>query len=170
MKPKIWFTADTHFGHRRVIELCRRPFADTVEMRETMIANWNDRVAPDDEVWHLGDFAYRASDDEIEQTFARLNGQKHLVIGNHDHTTTKLMPWITRHQLTEISVDGQAVVLCHYPMLEWRSFHRGGLHLFGHVHGSNPGVGRSCDVGVDVWDYRPVSLPEIVARIDRRTA
>lgn len=167
---KTFFTADHHFGHRRILELCKRPFSDTVEMREEMIRRWNECVGPDDEVWHLGDFAYRASDDEIAAVFARLNGHKHLVVGNHDSTATRLLPWVTQSPLTEISIDGQSVVLCHYPLLEWRRYHRGGLHLFGHVHGNNPGVGRSCDVGVDCWDYQPVSLPEIMKRIDRRTA
>jgi calcineurin-like phosphoesterase family protein len=81
MKP--FFTSDTHFGHSRVIELCKRPFDDTTAMDEAMIRAWNDRVAPDDIVWHVGDFDM-GRDDKIEATFHRLNGVKHLVLGNHD--------------------------------------------------------------------------------------
>ena len=164
-KPRTFFTADTHFGHRRIIELCKRPFADVIQMREEIIRRWNERVGPDDVVWHLGDFAYRATDEEIESVFHRLNGTKHLVMGNHDGTATKMLPWASKTHLTEISVNSHPVVLCHYPLLEWRGFHRGTVHLFGHVHGRNPGVGRSCDVGVDCWDFRPVEFEEITSRL-----
>ena len=164
-----WFTADTHFGHRRILELCNRPFSDVTEMREQLIRRWNERVSPGDTVWHLGDFAYRAEPHEIAATFSRLNGKKNLVIGNHDSDFTRILAWESIGHLAEIRIDSVAVVMCHYPIAEWRGFHRGAIHVFGHVHGSNSGVGRSCDVGVDVWDFRPVSLPEIVARIETRT-
>jgi calcineurin-like phosphoesterase family protein len=55
----VYFTADQHFGHAGIIGLCKRPFRSVEEMDEAMIANWNAVVGPDDEVWHLGDFAYR---------------------------------------------------------------------------------------------------------------
>lgn len=70
-----WFTADTHFGHARVIDLNGRPFADANTMDEAMIAAWNARVQPDDTVWHLGDFAL-GRDEKIVATFRRLAGIK----------------------------------------------------------------------------------------------
>ena len=55
------------------------------------------------------------------------------------------------------------IVLCHYPMLSWNRRVHGSFHLYGHVHGRNPGVGRSHDVGIDnppnMW--RPINLYEV---------
>lgn len=162
----VWFTADTHFGHAGVIRMNDRPFEGVVEMREVLIANWNAAVRPDDEVWHLGDFAYRSEPGEAGHIFERLNGRKNLIAGNHDSLAiTTGMDWKSVSDIRQIAVDGHRVVLCHYPLLEWPAYFRQAIHLFGHVHGRRAGVGRSCDVGIDVWGYRPVALPEILARI-----
>ncbi len=55
----IFFTADTHFNHAGALALYRRPFASVREMNAAMIQRWNATVGPDDEVWHLGDFALK---------------------------------------------------------------------------------------------------------------
>ena len=55
----LFFTSDHHFGHGSARGLFRRPFATTAAMDAAMIARWNEVVGPDDEVWHLGDFAVR---------------------------------------------------------------------------------------------------------------
>ena len=55
----IFFTSDTHFGHGGALGLYRRPFASVAAMNEAIIERWNEIVGPDDEVWHLGDFAIR---------------------------------------------------------------------------------------------------------------
>lgn len=78
-----FFTSDTHFGHKRIIELCNRPYADVEDMNENLIKNWNDTVAPDDEVFHLGDVALGPWS-EWDGLLSRLNGHITLVIGNHD--------------------------------------------------------------------------------------
>jgi len=165
----IYFTADHHFGHAGAIRQNGRPFVNVAQMNESMIQRWNEVVRPGDTVHHLGDFAWRAGEVQVLDIFSRLNGQKHLVTGNHDHCSPQMhCDWETVSQITEVKVDGERVVLCHYPMLEWRGLHRGAVHLFGHVHGNNPGIGRSCDVGVDEWGFRPVALPEILERIEAR--
>ncbi len=55
----LYFTSDTHFGHKNIIQTCNRPFASVDEMDEAMVARWNQRVGPDDTVFHLGDFCFR---------------------------------------------------------------------------------------------------------------
>ncbi|MCE4224046.1 metallophosphoesterase [Methylobacterium sp. C25] len=161
----VFFTADTHFGHEGILapRMARpRPFAGIEAHDEAIVARWNDVVRPEDEVWHLGDFAFSCSFEHASATFARLNGTKHLVVGNHEKLGRRL-PWASQHEgIHQIAVDGHRLVLCHYAMRAWPGIWRGALHLYGHTHGSLSGTRRSCDVGVDVWDYRPVTLPEIL--------
>ena len=57
---------------------------------------------------------------------------------------------------------GQGVWLSHYAHRVWDGMWRGDIHAFGHSHGSLPGTARSCDVGVDAWEYRPVRLSEVM--------
>lgn len=163
---KTWFTADTHLHHGNIIKHCSRPFADADEMDEALIANWNARVGPRDHVWHLGDFAF-CGGGRAAAYLERLNGIKHLVWGNHDSKQVRRLPhWESSEPYTEISVDGLRIVLFHYALRVWNKSHHGSLHLYGHSHGNLPGTRQSCDVGVDCWDYRPVSLEEILARLE----
>jgi len=55
-------------------------------------------------------------------------------------------------------------VLCHYAFRTWRNMGRGWLNLHGHSHGRLAPLTRQVDVGVDVWDFQPVTLAEILAR------
>lgn len=161
----IWFTSDTHFGHTNIIKHCARPFSTAEEMDVDLIARWNAVVRPDDEVWHLGDFAYRNAK-AVASYLSRLNGRIHLIHGNHDSAATKaLAAWASSQPFAEIKLDGTRISLMHYAMRVWPASHHGALHFFGHSHGSLPGDRQSCDVGVDAWDFRPVSLDEIRERL-----
>jgi calcineurin-like phosphoesterase family protein len=164
---KTHFTADNHFGHANIIALSARPFATVEEMDERMIHNWNAVVEPGDNVWHVGDFAYRCDPKRQRAIFSRLNGSKHLVPGNHDDKDTLSLAWASIGQIREITVDGQRLVLCHYGLRTWPGSRRGALHLYGHSHGTLPGNSQCLDVGVDCWDFRPVTLPEIRAVLER---
>jgi calcineurin-like phosphoesterase family protein len=61
-------------------------------------------------------------------------------------------------------VDGRPLVLCHYPFRTWNNMGRGAVDLHGHSHGRLTPMPRQYDVGVDVWDFRPVTLATILAR------
>ena len=162
-----WFTADTHFGHVRIIELSRRPFDDVRAMDEALVQNWNERVAPDDTIWHVGDFAFGRDDARIDALFGRLNGTKHLVIGNHDVDNEAILtlPLASVSDIASTLVDTQHVTMCHYPMRTWPKARKGAMHLHGHMHGKLKGTDRSLDVGVDAWRFRPVCLAEIRRRL-----
>lgn len=162
---KTYFTADHHFGHRGVIGMCQRPFADVAEMDEALVHAWNSRVGHRDEVWHLGDFAMGASPERCQALFNRLNGRKWLVRGNHDKAQVTELQWQGVFDLARITVEGQRLVLCHYAMRSWPQVWRGSLHLYGHTHGTLPPTRQSCDVGVDAWAYRPATLEEIRERL-----
>jgi calcineurin-like phosphoesterase family protein len=155
------FTADHHFGHSSIIGMCSRPFNDVEHMDRAMIEAWNEVVEPSDTVWHLGDFAHRCDPRRKRAILSRLNGNKHLIVGNHDDGDTRSMAWGSVSQMKDISVDGQRIFLCHYALRTWPGIHRGAVHFYGHTHGTLPGNALSLDVGIDVWNFRPVTLPAI---------
>nr|WP_200941309.1 metallophosphoesterase [Methylobacterium sp. Leaf111] len=147
-----------------------RPFATIEEHDETLIANWNTAVRPEDTVWHLGDFCYRCPEARARQIFSRLNGRRFLVRGNHDKVAVRL-PWdgpvVDVAHVVDRETDGapRGIFLSHYAHRVWPRMHRGDIHLFGHSHGRLPGTAASTDVGVDCFDFRPVTLAEIRERL-----
>ncbi len=159
----VFFTSDTHFGDTRVLRIDRRPFANPAAMDEALIANWNAVVGPDDVVWHLGDFAIRQSGARVAALFAALNGRKHLIIGNNDPASTISQPgWESAGHYAEIDVDGVRLVMAHYAFRTWNGMGRGAIDLHGHSHGRLKPMTRQIDVGVDAWDYRPVTLAQML--------
>ena len=157
----IFFTSDSHFGDHRTINIWKRPFASVAEMDAALLTAWNQAVGPEDEVWHLGDFARKAAD--VAGWLARLNGRKHLVRGNNDPPgTVAAEGWASVEDYAELDVEGRRLVLCHYPFRSWNGQHEGALNLHGHSHGRLKPMPRQVDVGVDVWAWRPVTEEEIV--------
>ena len=153
----VFFTADTHFGHAGALGLYRRPFGSVAEMDAAMQARWNETVGPADEVWHLGDFAVGHKDPAA--VLARLHGRKRLVVGNNDKPAVcGLAAWESVVPYAEVVVDGTHLVLCHYAFRSWRGSSKGWLNLHGHSHGRLARMARQYDVGVDVHDFRPVTL------------
>jgi len=162
MSSNTWFTSDTHFGHANIVRYCNRPFANVREMDEALISNWNECVKPKDTIYHLGDFAFRGDPSPI---FRRLNGEKFLLLGNHDvrKVVNKLFGWVK--STYKLRYNNQRIWLSHYAHLRWPNSHHGSFHLYGHSHGQLEGMGRSMDVGVDVWNYRPVHIDVVLGTL-----
>jgi calcineurin-like phosphoesterase family protein len=157
-----WFTADTHFGHAGALSLYRRPFASVAAMNAAMAERWNQTVAPDDEVWHLGDFALRTSATAASALLRSLNGRKHLVTGNNDPPDIAALPeWTSVQAYIEITVDTYRLMLCHYAFRTWNGMSKGALNLHGHSHGRLKPLPRQSDVGVDCWDFRPITVQQV---------
>jgi calcineurin-like phosphoesterase family protein len=83
-----WWTSDTHFSHANIIRYSNRPFGSVDEMNRALISNWNERVAADDVVWHLGDLALGGNIREQVAMTSKLNGRRRLVPGNHDRVAS----------------------------------------------------------------------------------
>lgn len=141
-------------------------------MNASMVERWNARVGPKDTIYLLGDFGFSHSQLEpLETIFARLNGHKHLVVGNHDEKNPKSLKlaWESVSHLRMVRQDGIKAVACHYPLETWASAHHGVLMLHGHSHGTLKRViPHRFDVGVDV-KARPVSLNEYAVRAAAQT-
>ena len=160
----LFFTSDTHFADPRVLRIDRRPFRSMPEHDAALIGNWNGIVGPEDEVWHLGDFA-RATTAEVEALLGQLNGTKHLIVGNNDPPETlAAQGWATIQHYAELRIDGQLFVLCHYPFRTWNQMGRKSINLHGHSHGRLTPIPRQFDVGVDPQELHPRTLEEILSR------
>lgn len=156
----IYFWSDTHFDHTGIIEHCHRTYPDVEAMNEDLVERWNDQVRPSDTIHLLGDFAFRRKDRDMGVLFARLNGHKHLTVGNHDERNPVVLklPWESVHLLRVVKDSGRRVVCCHYPIESWPSAHHGALHAHGHCHGNlKRVVAHRFDVGADVFRF-PVSI------------
>ena len=164
-----FFTGDTHFGDLRVLRFDHRPFPSLDAHDAALVERWNEAVGAEDEVWHLGDFALGPSRARVFELLASLNGRKHLIVGNNDGPDTLEAPdWASIHHYVELTIEERRLVLCHYPFRTWNGIGRGVVNLHGHSHGKLAPVTRQYDVGVDVWDFRPVQLPTILARRRRK--
>jgi calcineurin-like phosphoesterase family protein len=107
----------------------------------------------------LGDVCWSGHHKEI---LPRLNGNKILIKGNHDktaHFKGNLVQVI--YDTKMIEVECQRIWLSHYAHRSWNCSFHGSWHLYGHSHGMLEDYGLSTDVGVDCWDFYPVSFEEI---------
>jgi calcineurin-like phosphoesterase family protein len=133
-----------------------------------MVARWNEVLGATDEVWHLGDFAVGLPRARVEALLASLHGVKHLVTGNNDPEATMVATgWASVQPYAELVEDEMQLILCHYAFRTWRDMGHGSWNLHGHSHGRLAPQPRQQDVGVDVFDFRPVTLAQLVAH--RRT-
>jgi calcineurin-like phosphoesterase family protein len=186
---KVWFTADTHFGHGNIIKYCQRPHLSAEEKRraaqdtrgrwrvsdetvrrhdEELLDAINSRVNPEDTLWIVGDFCMGGRN-EAEHYRGQIRCRNvYLVWGNHDHRANGSVFDDTLEQ-GMIRVDGQDIWLNHYPCRSWNKRFHGAWHLYGHVHGRLEHEDRANptwlvkDIGVDACDYRPWSFDDLCA-------
>lgn len=169
----IYFTADLHFYHDKVIKHTHRPFYDSEEMNRALIQNWNQIVKSYDEVYILGDVTMKGAE-LATKVLRRLAGKKYLIRGNHDRFVDSkefdpsIFEWVRDYH--ELSCQNQKYILFHYPIEEWNGFFKNTIHLHGHQHNhedynfQNLTAGiRRYDVGVDANQMKPVSIEDINA-------
>lgn len=174
-----FFTADLHLGHRNIIDYSHRPYRDADDMNVALIERWNETVSDDDEVVVLGDFAMGRIAETLPLT-ALLHGRKVLLTGNHDRCWAGHRKGVETARATyidagfdeiwqgevQLELSGRSVLACHFPYrgdshdhdryVAHRPVDRGAWLLHGHVHERWQIRDRMINVGVDVWDYRPV--------------
>lgn len=166
-----YFTSDLHFGHENIIKYENRPFINVEDMTKGLIERWNRKVSPNDRVYILGDFAFQNSVtpiEKIESIIEQLNGEKHLIFGNHDNWVFKknfnprLFESISPYM--ELKKNKNIIVLCHYPIESWNRKEYGSIHLHGHLHSypTKLALPNRYNVGCDNWNYEPVSMEEIL--------
>lgn len=183
-QQKIFFTSDTHFGHKNVINFCGRPFRDVKEMNERLIKNWNDRVGVQDMVFHCGDVLWFNSRHETKKIMDRLNGTIYIVLGNHDTRKQfelcdpekiKILDDTATLYIRKDDEKAIEIFLSHNPQMTWPHRMNGVPNFFGHIHsGPNskaehdqdlPLWSLQYDVGVDNNNYAPIELTEALQKV-----
>lgn len=169
----IFFTSDSHFYHNNILKYENRPFKDINDMNEQIIKNWNNKVKQKDEIYILGDFSFGDKEQTLK-LLDKLNGQKFLIKGNHDHVLKESevrnkFAWVKDYYV--LKHNNLKFVLFHYPIQVWDCRHHGAIHLYGHIH-SNLGnhsmeynISNSYNVGVDVNNFTPIELNEILIKL-----
>jgi calcineurin-like phosphoesterase family protein len=161
---QYFFTADYHFNHANIIHLANRPFKSIGEHDYRLIQNWNSRVTPDDIVFHIGDFCFRTVNDRTPKYYIdQLNGQIIFIRGNHDNNNSLK----TCIENINIHLGGKNLLLVHRPEHSGFGYD---LCLVGHVHQHwkfktmefKKFKWDVCNVGIDVWNYMPVTINEIL--------
>ena len=190
----IWFTADLHSGHPKIVEICNRPVylpKDQIAYLDTYVDEklqnteykrllnplhdqwlvkevFNKWVKKKDIVFILGDLSM-AKKIDAEKFIDKLNGNKFLILGNHDkniHNSTRFSQITQIKDFTfswknpNINIH---IVLCHYPLASWNRKPYGSWNLYGHVHGRYKNAGLSLDVGIDNTEigWKPINLYEV---------
>ena len=174
-----WLVSDTHFGHAGV---CRftgpdgftklRPWDDPEEMDEFMVKAWNERVRPQDKVYHLGDVVINR---RCLKTLDRLNGDKVLIRGNHDIFRDDEYRRYFRELRAYHVMNG--MILSHIP-IHVESLGRFGVNIHGHLHANRVMMTakfthaekqiidpRYHCVCVEHTDFAPILLDDVYKRI-----
>lgn len=160
-----FFTSDLHLGHNKAIFYCNRPYKNADVMDQQLIKNYNNLITNDDEVYIVGDVSLKRKihPGYYMSVVSQLKGRKHLILGNHDtlnpFTYISTAGFHSVHTSLEISIDGIDMILCHDPAIS--QMDRSKVFICGHVHNLFKVLKNVINVGVDVWDYKPVSFEEL---------
>jgi calcineurin-like phosphoesterase family protein len=183
--PAVFLVSDTHFGHAGVCRFTRndgvtklRPWDDADEMDEFMVKAWNERVRPNDKVYHLGDVVINRKSLAIMH---RLNGDKVLIRGNHDIFKDTDYREHFRELRAYHVMNG--MILSHIPV-HVESLGRFGVNIHGHLHANRvkkirgvnaktgellysdePDVRYHC-VCVEQTDFAPILFEDVIKRIE----
>ena len=142
-----------------------RPWNDSDEMDEAMIERWNRVVGTNDIVYHLGDVVMNR---RCLQIVGRLNGDKRLILGNHDiFDHSDYLPYFKRlhgsHKLENL-------LLTHIPVHVDSVAHWTTCNVHGHIHAHDIPSGKYFNVSVEVIDYTPISLEDLKIRIQEKSS
>jgi calcineurin-like phosphoesterase family protein len=142
-----------------------RPWTDPNEMDEAMVKAWNDRVRPNDKVYHLGDVVINRKALTI---LNRLNGDKILIRGNHDIFKDEDYTPYFRSLRGYHVLNG--MILSHIPIHE-ESLGRFGVNIHGHLHSNRVMKDGAIDVRYhcvcveQTPDFAPILFEDVIKRI-----
>jgi calcineurin-like phosphoesterase family protein len=151
-------------------------------MDQQLIDNINNTVQQKDTLYILGDLTMGDATNAANAILRIACENIFIIPGGHDKRWMKHWHTVSEKAQRKIEIlpqihymkwNKQWYVLCHYPMYSWERSHHGSNNLHGHSHGnaghwSNSAEGHGAtdfgirlDVGVDVWDYFPISMEQV---------
>ena len=160
---KIFFTGDQHYFHKNIISACNRPFQNINEMHNVLISRHNEVVGKNDICYHVGDFTFLSNSNmqKVESVLKKLNGRNVLILGNHDpdkpHTLVN-MGFESVHTSLILPEDNR-FILNHDPAVSL--IDRSKNFLVAHVHDLFVKEKNCLNVGVDIWNFYPISFKYI---------
>lgn len=176
----VYISSDLHFGHDRKFIYEPRGFASIEEHDKFIIERWNSLVSPTDEVWLLGDLMLGADHDYGLNCLRRLNGNIHVIRGNHDTSKRwkeyEKIGLIPEGYSTVIKVNGYRFYLCHYKtetshLENMAPLKNHLINLHGHTHSSLRFESDSpfqYNVALDAHNCFPVSIESIISEINQQ--
>lgn len=166
MTQNIFFTSDLHLGHKRIMEFGQREHDSLEDMHIAIMEAWNNKVRKQrDIVYVLGDVSMRIEDLEW---LNRMNGEKRLVLGNHDQFDYGVYKKYF-NKVYHFHKGYKGMVFTHIPIhpneLEYRSWK---WNIHGHIHDPEKNIKdpRYFNVNVDVIGYTPISLNELRSKLE----
>ena len=179
---KIWLTSDLHFNHDREFVWGARGYCCVQDMNEAIIEHWNAIVAPEDDVYVLGDLCLGGAgmNDENQKLIERLNGRIHIILGNHD-TPARIKMYCFCKNVVEapkyadmLSYKGYHFYMSHFPTMtanldEDKPLKARVINLCGHSHTterfSDFDKGLIYHVEMDAHESYPINIDDIIEDI-----
>lgn len=153
----IYFTADFHLSHANIIKYCKRPFKNVTDMNNGIVANCYTVLRQGDLMYHIGDYGMGHIPFPHPARYRVI-----YLKGNHD----KGAYWSGTPDTVTFKTHGTMLMLTH-DISKIYVTDAYDIYLCGHVHEKwkyyRAGSSIVINVGVDVWDFKPVSLKEIIS-------
>lgn len=162
----VWFTADTHFGHKKIPFYARRRFCldeqeaatlDSIWQNKNIESGWspswesirrmddylikriNENVGKNDILWHLGDFC-SGRKNEMEETARRYRERidcENVFLVAGNHDRPEIRKVFDgAYDSHDLKVESRHIVLSHYAHAFWNRSHSKSWMLYGHAHGT----------------------------------
>lgn len=155
----IFYISDLHIGHKNIAK--RRGFGSIQEHDQYIFHKWNETVSINDTVYILGDLTMDSGD---YKWLAKLNGEKIVILGNHDKWkhTKLLLPFVKglsggfkfRH-------NAKSILFTHYPVHPFE-LQFVDINIHGHIHDNIIGDDRYINLSAEVIDYTPLTIEQII--------
>lgn len=197
---KIYFVSDLHLGHKQDFVWKSRGYTSSEHHTESIINVINETVNTNDILFMLGDLCLNTTIDELDNYLGQIVCQNLWMLwGNHNNPHEKkiynpqtqllINPTLDKkYQVYPISyknvkylghyyevvVNGQFIVMFHYPISVWNFMKEGSWHLCGHSHYNfDPSTAENHDAKIlDVgWDgfKKPLSFDEVSEIMAKKT-
>lgn len=147
MNQRNLYISDLHLFHNNVTksgkDFDNRPYQNIEEMNADILKRWNDNVSNSDHVYICGDLIWKFNNenrDEAMRILNAMNGNLHLVLGNHDKVRSaifkKRFEEIVFYKRIQDILDGKQVqvILSHYYMPFYEGHYHDTVLIHGHSH------------------------------------